>query len=142
MYLQSHGGKHSCCYCEGVCSFRPGKMRTFGGLRKRHAQFLRSGGKIKDAMKYANCINRCLINEEDHVRVVSKIPPGELHILMGCINTHMDLLIKMFGLPFVENWTKSINALRHGYQVQTIKRTNEPIHPFEKIFTEQQLLNI
>ena len=91
-------------------------MRTFGGIRKRHRQFLDSGGRLKDASKYANCINEPLLKEEDDVRVISVIPPGELHLLIGGVDVHMNLLIQMFGLEFVEGLGKSVGAIRHGYQ--------------------------
>ena len=90
-------------------------MRTFGGIRKRHEQFLRSGGNLKDASKYANCINKCIIEEDNETRVISVVPPEELHLLMGGVNVHMDLLIEIYGLEFVETWTRSVNVLRHGY---------------------------
>ena len=92
------------------------KMRTFGGLRKRHRQFVESGGRLKDASKFANCINNPLLNEEDDVRVISVIPPGELHLLIGAVDTHMNLLVQMFGLEYVEELAKSVGAIRHGYQ--------------------------
>ena len=88
-----------------------GKLRTFGEIRKRHSQFLLSGGKLRDASKYANCINKCLIKEDDQTSVISVIPPEELHLLMGGVNVHMNTLIQMYGLAYVEEWTKSVNAI-------------------------------
>ena len=96
-----------------------GKMRSFGGLRKRHRQFIESGGRLKDANKYANCINEPLLQEADDVRIISVIPPGELHLLIGAVDIHMNLLIHMFDLEFVEKLGKSVGALRHGYQGMT-----------------------
>ena len=90
-------------------------MRTLGEIRKRHQQFLLSGGKLKDASKYANCINECIIEGEDKTRVISIIPPEELHLLMGGVNVHMNLLIQIFGLEHIEAWSKGVNAIRHGY---------------------------
>ena len=114
-FVQSHGGKYTCPYCEGDCSLQRGKMRTFGGLKKRHEQFLESGGDLKNAQKFANVINRCLLKEADLTRVISRCPIPELHIMMGNVNVHMDLLIQIFGLPFMESWTKKMGIIRHGY---------------------------
>ena len=81
---------------------KDGKMRTYGNICKRYRQFLESGGKLKDAQKFANCINELLIDEDDKTLVISIIPPGELHLLIGAVDVHMNILIKMYGLEFVE----------------------------------------
>ena len=114
--LQAHGGKFACLYCESERELKGGKIRTFGDLRKRHEQFLKAGGKLRDASKYANCINRCLLNEDDETRVIDVVPPEELHLLMGGVHVHLNLLIEIFGLQFVEKWTSRVGVIRHGYQ--------------------------
>ena len=93
-----------------------GRMRTFGNLRRRHSQFLDSGGNLRSANKHANVIHPSLISEEDGKKIISVIPIAELHILMGSVGVHIDLLVKIFGLAFIENWTKKNHILRHGYQ--------------------------
>ena len=93
-----------------------GKMRTFGGLRKRHQQFLVAGGKLVDAKRFANCIHEPLIKEDDNVHVISVIPPGELHILIGAVDVHFNVLVKMFGLKPMERLARSVGAIRHGHQ--------------------------
>ena len=118
--MQGHGGKFSCLFCEGERHMKlgkHGKMRTFGIIRKRHRQFLESGGKLKDAQKFANCINEPLLDEDDDTLVISIIPPGELHLLIGVVDVHMNILIKMYGLEFVEALGRTkCGAMRHGYQ--------------------------
>ena len=32
------------------------------------------------------------------------------------VDTHMNLLIQMFGLKYVEELARSVGAIRHGYQ--------------------------
>ena len=77
---------------------KAGKMRTFGGLQKRHQQFLVAGGKLVDAKRFANCIHDPLIKEDDNVHVISVVPPGELHLLIGAVDVLFNVLVKMFGL--------------------------------------------
>ena len=91
-------------------------MRSFGNMKKHHQQFIASGGNLRNASKYANCIHESLIIEADDTLVISVIPPPELHLMMGGVNAHMDLVIKMFGLKFVEEWAKKFGIIRHGYQ--------------------------
>ena len=100
---------------------KAGKMRTFGGLRKRHQQFLVAGGKLVDAQRFANCIHAPLIEEDDNVHVISVIPPGELHLLIGAVDVHFNVLIKMFGLKHMERLANSVGAIRHGHQGRNIK---------------------
>ena len=91
-----------------------GKMRTFGGLRKRHRQFIESGGNLKDAQKFANCIHEPILDEADETLVIYVIPPPELHLLIGAVDVH--ILIRIYGLKFVERLGRSVGASRHGYQ--------------------------
>ena len=93
-----------------------GKMRSFGNMKIRLQQFRASGGNLRNASKFANVIEESLIIEDDNVLVISVIPPPELHMMMGGVGVHMNLLIKMFNLDFVEKWTKSHGIIRHGFQ--------------------------
>ena len=106
--------------CEGERHMKlgkHGKMRTFGNIRKRYRQFLESGGKLKDAQKFANCINEPLIDEDDETYVIDIISPGKLHLLIGAVDVYMNVLIKMYGLEFVETLGRTkCGATRHGYQ--------------------------
>ena len=111
-----HGGKYTCLYCEGERAMKLGKMRTFGNIRKRNRQFKESGGILKNAQKFANCIHEPILDEDDETRVISVIPPGELHLLIGAVDTHMNILIRMYGLKYVEKLARSVGATRHGYQ--------------------------
>ena len=47
--------------------------------------------------------------------MIDKWPLPELHILMGIVLVHMNLLIQVFGLDYVEAWTKSMKIIRHGW---------------------------
>ena len=49
------------------------------------------------------------------MKVISVLAPGELHEMIGGVGVAMDLIIKRYGLEFVEKWTKSEGIIRHGY---------------------------
>ena len=51
----------------------------------------------------------------DETAVVDVFAPGELHELIGGVGHPMNLLIKLYGLEFIEKWTKSQGIIRHGY---------------------------
>ena len=66
----------------------------------------------------ANCINSPLLNEADDVRVISVVPPGKLHLLIGAVDTHMNLLIQMFGLEYVEELANSVGAILSAMDIK------------------------
>ena len=92
-----------------------GVMRSFGLMKKRHQQFVAAGRKLKDASKYANTIEECLMQEADSKRPLDVFPPGELHLLMGAINKKVDIIIKKYGITFLEGWMRQFGIIRRGY---------------------------
>ena len=58
-----------------------GKMRTFAGLKLRHAQFLKSGGDLKNASKYAN--------------VIEVVAPCSRRITYICMDSSMRLSLSL-----------------------------------------------
>ena len=115
--LRSHGAKYACLYCEGERAMKRGKMRTFGGLRKRHRQFFESGGRLKDASKFANCINSPLLNKADDVRVISVLA-GRATLAHWCSrHAHepfdSDVWARVCRRTGQFCWS---HPIRHGYQ--------------------------
>ena len=113
--IKAHGGKFCSIYCEGIAGLKSGVLRTFGSVRRRHQQFLHSGGDKKNASKHANAINEPLLNVPDETPVLDVLPPAQLHLFMGATNSPIDLLIKVYGADQVEKWLGEIHVIRHGY---------------------------
>ena len=93
---QGHGGRYACPYCEGVSSLVGGVSRTFCRLKRRFAEFVADGSKIKNAKHHANVINECLLGHNVGL-VILAIPPPPLHMLMGGTNAIMNVIIQVKG---------------------------------------------
>ena len=44
--------------------------------------------------------------------------PGKLHLLIGAVDTHMNLLIQMFGLEYVEELANSVGAILSAMDIK------------------------
>ena len=93
-FWQAHGGRHACAYCEGLSTFNLGRMRTFGLLRQRLAEFLAAGGRLKDAKNFYNVVRECLLIFGDSVLVLFVLPPPPLHLRLGATNIIMAVIIR------------------------------------------------
>ena len=122
--LKSHGGKYSCCYCEGACDHQVGVTRTFGRLRQRNAQFLASGGKLKDASKHANVIHQPIIEEDDATPVIKVAPPCQLHLFIGGVMAPVKLIIAIYGREFLEKWMRPLGIIFRGYHGGSLDGNN------------------
>jgi hypothetical protein len=123
--VQAHGGKFSCPWCEGKSNFdATSPMRTYGSMKDWHQKFVAGGSKVKDAPKYKNCIRPCLLKEEDDVLVLDSIPPPQLHLHMGGVNSVMDVVMELWGEAEMLAWCKRNGVMRRGYQGGTFDGNN------------------
>ena len=90
--LSGHGGKKVCCYCEAEKGMEAGEIRTFSHLKSCHDSFIEAGGKKENAQKFANCIHPPLLSVQGDPEVLDVVPPPELHLLMGAVNSKLELL--------------------------------------------------
>ena len=93
--ISSHSGKFSCPYCTGDMSLESGELRTYESLAKHHDDFVAKGSKMKDMQKFKNVIHPSLLKGEPASKVLSSIPPPELHLLMGGVNWGLDQLFQV-----------------------------------------------
>ena len=109
--LSSHGGKHSCLYCEGELS-SIGELRTFNSLKERFESYTQNGSKTGSMKLYKNVIHPCLLDEEGEKLVLEVIPPPELHMLMKIVTEVGDILRLE---PDIATWLKDYGIIWHGY---------------------------
>ena len=112
--ISSHGGKFACPYCEGMSDLTCGEMRTLGSLKSRFQEFVQNGSNKKKMMDVKNVINPPLMEGDDNDLILYKIPPPELHLMMGGANKIWDLMSKMWGQE-ADKWATSKGISRHGY---------------------------
>ena len=112
--ISGHGGKYACAFCEGESDLSCGKMRTLGTLKARYKEFVEGGSDKKKMMDAKNVINPPIIEGDDCDLVLDKIPPPELHLMMGAANKIWDLLSSLWG-EGADKWARSKGITKHGY---------------------------
>jgi hypothetical protein len=110
--VQQASCKHPCPYCHWTKQNgpRPSHLRTFGSNRKHHDAWRSSGGKMTDLMKHFNCVGYPLLSDADNILVLDKMPPPELHLLLGLVNHIYNSLEKEW--PEVERWAVELGISR------------------------------
>ena len=85
--ISSHGGKYSCSYCEGPSTLNPGRLRTFGSLKKRYKEYQTAGSNPAKMQQFANVIQPSLTIAGANKLVMDIHPMPELHCLIGWLTT-------------------------------------------------------
>ena len=113
--ISSHSGKFACLYCEGECGLEAGKPRTLGSLDYHYERYVSDGKKRTRMQDYKNVINPRLVyhQEDPEIRLEQKVPPPELHIMMGVVDKLCTLLLCIW--PLFEKWLKSHYIMMRGY---------------------------
>ena len=93
--LSGAAGYHPCLYCTATKDDiqRPpptiNEKRTLASLAREHLAFVASGADKKKAKSFKNVINSALLDIE-----ISSCVPPYLHLLLGIVKKHHDLLEK------------------------------------------------
>ena len=64
-----------------------GELRTLGDLRRLHREFFDAGEDFSKAKDFDNVIHPPIFKNPDETLVLDLIPPPELHLLLGSVNT-------------------------------------------------------
>jgi hypothetical protein len=91
--IQRHGSTYPCAWCESTGTLtKDGQEITLGGIRQQVAAYRNAGSILMSAKSFYNCIHPPLIAGDDSDTILSKIPPPELHIMLGVTNKIFDEL--------------------------------------------------
>ena len=96
--ISKHGGKYACYVCEGECTLKCGKLRTFASLNSHYRNYEAAGANPKKMQKYKNVINECLLEAHPEEKVGDVLPLPELHLVIG-VGTHFYKLLKKVWPP-------------------------------------------
>ena len=114
--LQNHSCMHPCCWCDADKNnlHKKGKQRTFSSLINLFFDYKDANARKEDAAKYGNVIHIPLIEAlDDDTPVIEKIPPPELHLLLGTTNKMYSGLENVW--PGLEAWLQSIHVKKTEY---------------------------
>ena len=118
--LMSHSSQHPCCWCnvgKGNLSAR-GITRTVANMMDLFWDYFDARADKKKAKDFGNVIHPNMfvggtVNES--APIILLVPPPELHLLMGPVNTLYVQLLKIS--PDCERWSKQLHLKRedcHG----------------------------
>lgn len=112
--LMSHSSNHPCCWCDIQKDKlnEKGKLRTLGSIRTLYWAFLDSKKDISKAKNYGNVIHMPVFKNPDDISVLQVIPPPELHLLLGAVNSLFNDLLKIW--PEAIKWADSIHVVREA----------------------------
>lgn len=97
--LMAHGSLHPCCWCnihrKNLAS--RGELRTLSTLRELFWTYFDSGASKCNAKQYGNVIHPPIVHSADEYSpVLDLIPPPELHLLSGPVNTLFNGMKELF----------------------------------------------
>lgn len=114
--LQNHSCMHPCCWCD-IDKYRlneKGNQRTFDSLINLFYDYRDANANKGDASKYGNVIHLPLYQSIDgDTPVIQKVPPPELHLLLGPTNKIYSELENVW--PALEAWLQSIHVKKNEY---------------------------
>lgn len=111
--LMAHSSTYPCTWC---CANKNelherGEFRTIGNCKSYYDAWVKNGSKKKDAKNYQCCINPPIFSGDDSKKILDIIPPPELHLMLGVVNTMVDNMEKECE-ESTESWIRKCNVKR------------------------------
>ena len=75
-----------------------GEMRTTSNLKRQLEAWTLAGGNPSSAKYFGNVVHMSLISADDDAHVIDFLPPPELHLLIGGVNTTYSGWLNVFVL--------------------------------------------
>lgn len=115
--LMSHSCSHPCTWCDILRAdlAKKGNLRTIGSIREKYWSFRESGCQQAMAKSYGNVTHPPILKHDDSTPIIDIIPPPELHLMMGTVNTLYNGLLKIW--PEAKRWPDACHVAReclHG----------------------------
>ena len=114
--LMPHGATHPCCWCDakkGSLQFE-GNTRTFQGLQDHFWNYVDAGREKKQAKLFDNVIHPSIVKPNDLEKsVLDVIPPPELHLFLGPVNTIYNALTEKWKGS--SEWLKRCHVEREAF---------------------------
>ena len=92
--LMSHSALHPCCWCniDKHNLHKIGTQRTIANLRELFWSYYGAGVSKAKAKDFGNAIHPSMVTGIDDTPILHIVPPPELHLLIGPVNTLYDSL--------------------------------------------------
>lgn len=116
--LMAHGSLHPCSWCDVAKSdlVSTGNLRTIQNITSKYLDWCHHGENMSTAKFYGNCVHPPIVSHTNNeVKIIDIVPPPELHLLLGPMNTLFNSLQKQW--PQAIEWAAACHAERdalHG----------------------------
>ena len=116
--LMNHSSMHPCCWCDIDKNNldKKGNPRTYSSLLKKFFNYFDAIVDQDKAKQFGNVIHPPILNvdlEDEDTPVIHRVPPPELHLLLGPTQHMIDELSKVW--PGVNGWLATLNVKRTDY---------------------------
>lgn len=133
--IMGHSSIHPCTWCIAEKSnlHERAELRTIGNISDSFAAWQAAKSKQKDAKQYNNCIHLPVFAGDSNKLILDIIPPPELHLLLGVVNTIFNHMLQDFNQETLD-WAKSCLVERnvtHGgssFNINLCKKLFEKIY--------------
>lgn len=114
--IMSHASLYPCtwCYSSKNEMNKCGLYRTVGNSLENYLKWHEAGEKKQDAKKFMNCTNPPVFDTSQDRAILEIIPPPELHLMLGVVNTLYTNLIKE-SEPDALQWAQKCSVTREVY---------------------------
>ncbi|CAH1114659.1 unnamed protein product [Psylliodes chrysocephalus] len=94
--LMAHSASHPCTWCDvHKTNLKDcGSYRTIGNCLANYENWTANDAIFKNAKDYKNCIKPSILSTDDDKRIINIIPPPELHLMLGVVNTIVGVMAK------------------------------------------------
>lgn len=99
--LMAHGSAHPCTWCDqhSSCLKCKGNLRTLGSITAMFWKWREeTDGNPRQAKHFDNVVHLPILKGKPTDLVIDLLPPPELHLLLGPVNTHYFVLWRRCGL--------------------------------------------
>lgn len=114
--MMAHGSSHPCCWCTATKGhlLQCGETRTLSNLTESFFSWMEDGRRPLRAKHFDNVIHPPLIRHVDQkTPVLQIIPPPELHLLTGPVNTLYNALAATWG-DGCDQWINACHVQREA----------------------------
>lgn len=96
--IMSHSSAYPCTWCYATKNelHSCGSLRSIENTLTNYNEWRAAGASRKEAKKYYNCINPPLFTFKEDRLFLDIIPPPELHLMLGVVNTIFSHMLKEY----------------------------------------------
>ena len=111
--LGSHASTYPCSWCKAEKRnlSKKGELRTFESIHENFWMWRGEGAQKTTAKNFFNCVHAPILFGEMEDNIIDVVPPPELHLLTGAVNTIYDHMAKEW--PHCSCWSEACHVSKN-----------------------------